>query len=148
MKNWIQIVILLAVLSIAGSVGYYYLYFLPQQALEAQQEVTRVQQEVAAKSAQDIEAIRKQIAPTEAELRVIQQQNEAQQRINDAAREKALIACKVTEAAYNKCMDGLQARVDAYYKEKCGDDYSCRMKLSQMGEVSSQFDCGIMPLCF
>lgn len=92
-----------ALLVASGSIAYYYIYFLPQNQMQSQE---------------DISAIRSVVAPT-------QEQQQAAQK-SEAQLEAAL-------NAYMKCLTDMVQKSDTYISAQCGknDDLSKYMQYFQ-----------------
>src|SRR5262245_29508021 len=95
MKNFLMASVAVALLIAAGSLAYYFMFFLPQQQSQSQH---------------DISAIRAAVAPTAQEL--------AQQEV---AAEKELVQLQVKLDTYMKCITDTTQRSSIYIKEQCPD---------------------------
>jgi len=92
-ENWFKIIVAFALIVVSGSLFYYYVYFLPQQNLNSQE---------------DIKAIRSVIAPTQEQL---QAQREASRQASDSF-DKAM-------EQYYQCQTEMLNKKNKYIEEQC-----------------------------
>lgn len=125
MKNFLAVLVTVGVLAASGSVAYYYLYFLPQQNIKSQE---------------DISAIRSVVAPTP-EQQKIQQQNY----------QKSMDAMNARMNEYYNCVLENQKKSSVWLDQKCPTDSSnpssylkamdCRSDAIASAEYEQRFGC-------
>ncbi|OGZ95407.1 MAG: hypothetical protein A2847_01455 [Candidatus Sungbacteria bacterium RIFCSPHIGHO2_01_FULL_50_25] len=92
-ENWFKIIVAFALIVVSGSLFYYYVYFLPRQNINSQQ---------------DIKAIRNVIAPTQEQL---QAQREVSKQASDSF-DKAM-------EQYSQCQTEMLNKQNKYIEEQC-----------------------------